>query len=57
MCSVVCQEEYFNCCLKHVNEDLDDGKYKVNHLERSPPLQNDFWRNPVSDDIQTNVSM
>ena len=53
MCVVVWQEEDgLQWYLGFVCKELEDNKYRVEHLERYPSTQNDFWRHPQDDDIQ-----
>ena len=38
--------------LGFVCKELEDNKYRVEHLERYPSTQNDFWRHPQDDNNQ-----
>ena len=52
-CVVVWMEEEMQWYLGFVCKDIGDDNYLVEHLERHPPSQNDFWRHPKVEDVQT----
>ena len=52
MCIVVWVEEEVQWYLGYVCSNVGENKYLVEHLERNPASQNDFWRHPKVEDVQ-----
>ena len=46
-------EEEVQWYLGFVFKDIGDDKYVIEHLERHAQSQNDFWRHPKVEDVQT----
>ena len=53
ICVVVWMEEEMQWYLGFVCKDIGDDNYLVEHLERHPPSQNDFWRHLKVEGMQT----